>query len=81
MINIKRSNRKNKKFMVNINGKTIHFGAKGFRIKPSTKSGDNFCARSYAIKDKDGNFTRNNKLSANYWSRKIWRCKGKRSLK
>lgn len=74
-----RSERKGKKYKVRHKGKVIHFGAKGYTIAPSTKRGDSYCARSYGIKDKSGRPTRNKKSSPNYWSRKMWKCKGKKS--
>lgn len=77
----KKSNRKNKRFQTKVNGKTIHFGDPNSSIRPSTKKGDRYCARSYSIKDKNGKPTRNNKTSANYHSRKVWKCKGKRSIR
>ena len=49
--------------------KKINFGAKGMSIKknnPDRKK--SYCARSGGIKGK------NNRLSANYWSRKMWNC-------
>lgn len=49
--------------------KLIRFGDPNMSIKkdkPSRKS--SYCARSGGIKGKD------NKLSANYWARKSWRC-------
>ena len=49
--------------------KKINFGAKGMSIKknnPDRKK--SYCARSGGIKNK------NNKLSANYWSRRAWNC-------
>lgn len=70
-----RSNRNNKKFKVNVNDKIIHFGAKGFYISPGTSKGDSYCARSYGIKGI------NDINSANFWSRKMWDCKGKKSLR
>lgn len=69
-----RSDAKGKKFKVIVNGKVINFGAKGYRIKPGTKHGDNYCTRSIGIKGVD------DIMSANYWSRKMWRCKGKKSV-
>jgi len=75
MTKITRSNRKDKKYKVKVGKKTIHFGAKGYRVKPGTKAGDAYCARSSGIKGK------NNKKSANYWARKKWRCKGKKSMR
>lgn len=81
-MDFQRSNRQNKKYQVTLDtGKTIHFGAKGYRIKPGTPAGDNYCTRSYGIKDKYGEPTRDDPESPNYWSRKAWNCRGKRSLK
>jgi hypothetical protein len=37
-IKIQRSTREGKKYMVNVDGKTIHFGASGYRIKPKTRA-------------------------------------------
>jgi len=53
----------------NGNVKKINFGDKNLSIKknnPARKK--SYCARSGGIKGK------NNKLSANYWSRKMWNC-------
>ena len=49
--------------------KKINFGARGMSIKknnPDRKK--SYCARSGGIKGT------NNRLSANYWSRKMWNC-------
>jgi len=49
--------------------KKVNFGAKGMSIKknnPDRKK--SYCARSGGIKGT------NNRLSANYWSRKMWNC-------
>ena len=47
---------------------------------PGTKREDNFCARSYGIKNKQGQPTRNDPKSANFWSRRVtWQCRGKKS--
>jgi len=49
--------------------KKINFGDKNMTIKknnPARKK--SYCARSGGIKGK------NNKLSANYWSRRAWNC-------
>ncbi len=54
--------------------KLLHFGAKGmsdFRIHKDEKRRANYLARSGGIKNKNGELTRNDKLSPNYWSRKI----------
>lgn len=70
---IKRSTRKDKKFMVDVKGKQVHFGAKGYRIDPLTKKADNYCTRSFGIKGKT------DIMSPNFWSRLMWKCKGKKS--
>jgi len=69
---IYRSDRQNKKFKVFVKGKWVHFGAKGYKISPGTKRGNLYCTRSYFIKGK------NDITSANFWSRKMWKCKFKR---
>ena len=66
------SNRPTKKYMVKIDGKTIHFGQKGAKASPGTPRGDAFCARHKPTK---------NKKSAQYWARKIWNCRGTKSVK
>jgi hypothetical protein len=73
-LKVQQSTRKNKKFMVDVNGSKVHFGAKGYSISPGTKKGDNYCARSSGIKSGKG-------ITPNKLSRAIWRCKGKRSLR
>lgn len=74
MAKIKASNAVNKKYAVEVDGKTINFGAKGYRIKPGTPAGDSYCARSSAIKGA------NDKSTPNYWARQLWSCKGKKSV-
>lgn len=63
--------------------KTVRFGQAGKakdggdRIRPGTKKGDAYCARSNAIKGdwrKDPN-------SPNSLSRKKWKCKGSKSMR
>lgn len=69
------SNRKDKKMMVIVlNPKTnrkntIHFGQKGYRHNYSRNARKRYLARSAGIKDKQGRLTKDNPLSANYWSR------------
>ena len=68
-----KSPKKNKTKMVKAcaNGKEklLHFGDPKMRIKKNNpKRKKSYCARSGGIKGK------NNKLSANYWSRKEWEC-------
>jgi len=53
--------------------KTIRFGDQNMSIKkdqPARKK--SYCARSGGIKGTDS------KLTANYWSRKAWDCRGKK---
>ena len=69
----RRSDREGKKMMVLAKQgetvKLIHFGDSSMTIKkniPERKR--SYCARSGGIKGGD------NKLTANYWSRKAWNC-------
>jgi hypothetical protein len=64
-----RSNKPGKKFKVTVEGKDIHFGAQGYRIgKVGSDKWKSYCARSSGIKGAD------DPTSANYWSRKQWKC-------
>ena len=71
------STRRDKKMMVFVNNpktgrvKTIHFGQRGFKSNSSAKSRKKFLARSAGIRDKKGRLTKDNKLMANYWVRRI----------
>jgi len=78
---ITRSSRKNKQWQVTVGNKTIHFGDPNSRTYPGTKRGDSYCARSWGITSNNGMKTANDIKSPNYWSRKMWRCKGKVSLR
>ena len=52
----------------------IHFGdasMSDFTQHKDPKRRKNYLARSGGIRDKEGNLTKNNKNSANYWSRHI----------
>lgn len=71
------SSRKNKQLMATFkDGSVVHFGDPKMKEFPGTKRGDNFCARSSGIPN------RNNIKSANFLSRKIlWKCQGKKSKK
>jgi hypothetical protein len=73
--NIYYSDRKNKKYKVYVNNKWIHFAEKGYRMFPGMKRGNYYCARSSGIKGT------NNINSANFWSRLLWKCKGKKSVR
>lgn len=74
------SDRKGKKKMVLAKKgdkvKLIHFGQKGYSDFTKHKNEarrKNYLARSGGIRDKSGNLTSKDKLSANYWARKkLW---------
>ena len=75
-----RSWRKNKKkaVLVKVGDKVklLHFGNKNyedFTQHHDKKRRKNYLSRSAGIRDKNGNLTKNNKFSANYWSRNfLW---------
>jgi len=72
---------KGKRFAKRVDGKCRSFGQKGKakgggdRIRPGTKKGDAYCARSLKIKKCK------NPPCANALSRKKWKCKGAKSQK
>ena len=73
-----KSTRKGKKGMVYVmkDGKKrlIHFGDSSMTDKKkgaSKAQQKSYLARSAGIRDKEGKLTKNNKNSANYWSRKV----------
>ena len=73
-----KSNKKNKKLMVlNDNDIIVHFGDKryeDFTQHKDKKRQENYCKRSAGIRAK-GKLTKNDKESANYYSRKfLWDC-------
>jgi hypothetical protein len=83
--NYKKSTRKGKKLMVEVQGKTIHFGSTEFsHYKDKTsiwESKDhldkerktNYLSRSSGIKNKKGELTKNDPSSANYHAiRVLW---------
>lgn len=53
----------------------------GDRIRPGTKKGDSYCARSLGIKKRLSKKKQNNPNSPNNLSRKKWKCKGAKSTK
>jgi hypothetical protein len=58
----------------NNNKKLIYFGdssMQDFRQHRDLQRRKNYLNRSAGIRDKDGNLTKNNKNSPNYWSRKV----------
>lgn len=74
MAKVQRSDREGKKYKVVVGGKEIHFGASGYRVKPGTPAGDSYCGRSAAIKGA------NDRTTPNYWARKLWSCRGTKSV-
>tara|TARA_R110002126_G_scaffold279023_1_gene425804 strand:- start:14073 stop:14342 length:270 start_codon:yes stop_codon:yes gene_type:complete len=73
-----KSDKKGKKGMVYVmkNGskRLIHFGDSSmtdFKSGASEAQKKSYLARSGGIKNKEGKLTKNDKNSANYWSRKI----------
>jgi hypothetical protein len=72
---------KGKRFAKRVNGKCRSYGQKGKakdggdRIRPGTKKGDAYCARSLKIKKCK------NPPCANALSRKKWKCRGSKSMK
>jgi len=71
------STRKDKKLMVLVmNHKTkrvntIHFGQKGYAHNYSKDARRRYLARSAGIRNKKGQLTKDNPLSANFWARRI----------
>jgi len=53
----------------------------GSRVKPGTKKGDAYCARSNGIKKGLPAKKRNDPNTPNNLSRKRWKCKGNKSTK
>lgn len=66
---------KGKKYCKIVNGKRVSYGASGYRIKPGTKAGDSYCARSLGIRKKYG------RTPANELARRKWKCRGAKSMK
>lgn len=63
---------------VTSSGKKVSYGQKGAKVKPGTKKGDAYCARSA------GQMKRNPKAAKNpnsplRLSRKRWKCSGSKS--
>ena len=75
------------KVKVTSSGKKVSYGQKGAKVKPGTKKGDSYCARSLGIKKemikKGGKSAKKAKdpNSPNNLSRKRWKCKGSKSVK
>lgn len=89
-LKFEKSKSKNKKYLVILpNEKKINFGQLSYNHYKDTtplklysnldhndkKRQINYCARSAGIKNKKGKLTKNNKESANFYSRKyLWSC-------
>jgi hypothetical protein len=74
---VRKSTREGKKLMVTVQAKgqvkTIHFGDTNYKHNYSKKAWESYMARSAGIRDKQGRLTKDNPLSANFWSRKeLW---------
>jgi len=70
-----KSDKKGKVGMVYTKKGLIHFGASAYRQNYSAAAKKSYCSRSGGIKDGSGNLTKNNKESANYYSRRyLWNC-------
>jgi len=63
--------RENKKKVVCVDNKLIHFGDDSYKHNYSKEARENYMKRSAGIKDKQGNLTKDDRTSANYWARKI----------
>lgn len=75
-----KSSKYKKKVYVMKDGKKrlIGFGLRGYKHNYSAKARKAYLARSAGIRDKSGKLTKNNKNSANYWSRNYnWGAKKK----
>tara|TARA_R100000951_G_scaffold51810_1_gene43644 strand:- start:227 stop:505 length:279 start_codon:yes stop_codon:yes gene_type:complete len=86
---IKKSNKKNKKYMIETDSGPVHFGDKRYEQFEDTtglglysnlnhkdkKRKDSYCSRAMGIKNKKNEFTYNDPASANYYSvRLLWGC-------
>lgn len=80
-----KSTRENKKMMVLTKRGILHFGDSkmfDFTQHKDKKRQTNYCKRASGIKDKNGNLTKNNKESSNYYSmRYLWLCDKRKDLK
>ena len=61
-------------------GKKVSFGQKGASVKPGTKKGDAYCARSAAQMKRFPSAAKNPNSPLRL-SRKRWRCSGTKSRK
>lgn len=49
----------------------VHFGQRGYKHNYSKAAKENYLARSAGIRDKDGNLTKDDPFSPNYWARRV----------
>lgn len=71
------SDKKDKKKMVLVKKgdrvKVVHYGQKGYQHNYSESAKKNYLTRSAGIRNKDGQLTKNDPFSPNYWARKdLW---------
>ena len=53
--------------------KVVRYGHKDYGHNYSKEARENYLARSAGIRDKQGNLTKDDKFSSNYWARKdLW---------
>jgi hypothetical protein len=69
------------KVKVTASGRKVSYGAKGASVKPGTKKGDSYCARSLGIKKRLPKSKQNDPNTPNNLSRKRWKCSGAKSRK
>ena len=75
------------KVKVTASGKRVSYGQAGkakdgsSRVKPGTKKGDSYCARSLGIKKSLPKKKQNDPNTPNNLSRKRWKCEGAKSKK
>jgi hypothetical protein len=68
------------KVKITSSGKKVSYGQKGAKVKPNTKKGDSYCARS-AGQMKSHPKAAKDPNSPLRLSRKRWKCKGSKSSK
>lgn len=69
------------KVKVTSDGRKVSYGKKGASVKPGTKKGDSYCARSLGIKKRLPKSKQNDPNTPNNLSRKRWKCSGAKSRK
>lgn len=70
------SDRKNKKLQVCVRDEdgrivNVHFGDSRYRHNYSAEARRDYLRRSAGIRDAQGNLTKDDRTSANYWARKV----------